>query len=262
MDLVTVTCDLDFNQMLLQAESISKFLKPCTHWVIINDQNIDKEKWEVALRPYYHNHTLKLLTPNWNNIPSDYGWAKQQAYKFIISKYLDNDYLLLDSKNFFIKSTDINEWHDIQGCGISEDLLSKGDKWMPTVQAYATKLNVAPSSTITCMQTPYVFKIAEIKKLGNIDLFAEWFLNQPVVPSEFIFYSHLINYKTDAHPKYKHVTLWPRYGEVTKKQLDNLNCNQDIKVIGLHRRYLEKLNFEQLNIINCWLNELGLENKF
>ena len=103
MDLVTVTCDLDFNQMLLQAESISKFLKPCTHWVVINDQHIDKEKWESALTPYYHNHTLKLFTPNWNSIPSDFGWAKQQAYKFVVSKYVNDDYLLLDSKNFFIK---------------------------------------------------------------------------------------------------------------------------------------------------------------
>jgi hypothetical protein len=262
MDLVTVTCDLDFNQMLLQAESISKFLKPCTHWVVINDQHIDKEKWESALTPYYHNHTLKLVTPNWNSIPSDFGWAKQQAYKFVISKYVNDDYLLLDSKNFFIKPTDINEWTTIQGCGISEHLLAKGNKWIPTVQTYASKLNVNPSTTITCMQTPYVFKIEEIKKLGDIDLFAEWFLTQPITPSEFIFYSHLINYKNNNQPVYKHITLWPRSDEITKSKLNYITVNQDIKVFGLHRSYLKKLNFEQINIINSWLAELGLANKF
>jgi len=262
MDLVTVTCNLDFNQMLLQAESISKFLKPCTHWVVINDQNIDKEKWELALSPYYHNHSLKLLTPNWDDIPARDGWYKQQAYKFTISKYLDDDYLIFDSKNFFIKPTDINEWQNTQGCGLSEDLLTKGNKWLPTVQAYASKLNVAPSTTITCMQTPYVFKIEEIRKLGDIDLFADWFLKHPVTPSEFIFYSHLIEYKENSQSTYKHFTLWPKTSTITDKELNCFNLEKNIKVIGIHRRYLEKLNFEQINVLNRWLSGLGFQNKF
>jgi len=262
MDLVTVTCNLDFNQMLLQAESISKFLKPCTHWVVINDQNIDKQKWETALAPYYHNHTLKLLTPDWNSIPAWDGWSKQQAYKFTISKYLNDDYLLLDSKNFFIKSTNIEEWNNIQGCGLSENLLNKGNKWLPTIQAYATKLNIAPATTITCMQTPYVFKIKEIKKLGDIDLFVDWFLKHPVTPSEFIFYSHLINYKENSQPVCKHFTLWPKTSAISSKQLNYFDLEKNIKVFGVHRRYLEKLNFEQIDVLNEWLIELGFQNKF
>lgn len=112
------------------------------------------------------------------------------------------------------------------------------------------------------MQTPYVFRMEEIKKLGDIDVFAEWFLNCPITPSEFIFYSHLINYKKDDQPKHKHLTLWPKSSGISKEKLNYLNLNQDIKVVGIHRDYLEKLNSEQIGIINYWLTELGLENKF
>jgi hypothetical protein len=44
-NLVTVTCNRDFQFMLLQAESIQKFLEPCHHWIVINEyEDLEKEK--------------------------------------------------------------------------------------------------------------------------------------------------------------------------------------------------------------------------
>ena len=62
MDIVTVTCELDSHQMIQQAESISLFVEPCTHWVIVEGANVNLTVWKKRLAPYYKNHTLKLKT--------------------------------------------------------------------------------------------------------------------------------------------------------------------------------------------------------
>jgi len=120
MHLVTVTCNKDLNDMLLQAESIRKFLEPCTHWVIVNDYSIDKKQWIESLQPYYTKHKLKILFPNYWATTLD-GYAKQNLYKLLISNLLDDDYIILDSKNFFIKkcNTELDEInHFISSIGL------------------------------------------------------------------------------------------------------------------------------------------------
>ena len=61
MDLVTVVCNRDYQQMLLQAESIQKFLAPCKHWVIVNDEEPDVLFWQENLSKYYTNHELIVI---------------------------------------------------------------------------------------------------------------------------------------------------------------------------------------------------------
>ena len=94
MNLVTVACNRDFNQMLLQAESIQMHLDPCTHWVIVNERNPDINFWQSALSPFYKNHELKLLFPGELLFPGKHyykgGWNSQQTYKFWIFRKQKN----------------------------------------------------------------------------------------------------------------------------------------------------------------------------
>ena len=61
MYLATVTCNRDFQQMLLQAESIQRFLNPCKHVIIINESYPDLDFWNRWLKPYYTNHELVIM---------------------------------------------------------------------------------------------------------------------------------------------------------------------------------------------------------
>ena len=108
MDLVTVTCNRDFQHMLLQAESIQKFLEPCTHWIVINEyEDLDVDRWHNALSKFYTNHKYNILTPTDFGIsmPPFNGWLTQQYFKLAISTFTNQDYIIMDTKVFFIKPT-------------------------------------------------------------------------------------------------------------------------------------------------------------
>ena len=97
-NLVTVACNRDFRHLLLQAESIQKFVEPCTHWIVINEfENLDIGYWENSLRPFYTNHQFNILIPNDFDIKSlTHGeWHSQQFFKIAIANIINEDYLLL-----------------------------------------------------------------------------------------------------------------------------------------------------------------------
>ena len=77
MNLVTVACYRDFQQILLQAESISLFLEPCTHYIIVNEEKIDLDFWYKWLSPYYKNHELKIIP----RLEYDYDAVRNMLYK-------------------------------------------------------------------------------------------------------------------------------------------------------------------------------------
>jgi hypothetical protein len=132
MYLATVTCNRDFQQMLLQAESIQRFLNPCKHVIIINESVPDIDFWYRWLKPYYTNHELVIIPridyaypsgsigtrTNYGEIDAvSSGWRSQQLQKMLLAYKYEDDYLLLDSKNFFIKPTELSEWDNSIGSG-------------------------------------------------------------------------------------------------------------------------------------------------
>lgn len=116
MELVTVTCDRDFNQMVLQSHSIDRFVisgMPITHWVIIESSNKSMQEWEDALSPFYQRHNLKLILGS-SLIKVDekiHGYFRQQMLKFLIVNLVNDDtYLVLDSKNLFVRHCNLDKW--------------------------------------------------------------------------------------------------------------------------------------------------------
>jgi hypothetical protein len=263
MDLVTVTCSKDKEQMLLQAQSIEKFLEPCTHWVIVNDKEIDKQSWINSLLPFYSNHDLKIIFPQWKMFQGS-GYKKQQCYKFWISKLINDDYLILDSKNLFVKKTRLDDWHGILGSGILIDFSNPDNIWLPTFYRYKKhlKFNSNPKKQLG-IETPFVVKKEIIDLIEDLDNFLLWFNSQDVLHSEFLYYSMVAekNYLLGPQSFIKnklHKAFFPNKSTNIKPQLEEIDSNNSIKVISLHRDYIKKLTNNDIEFLNQWLENKGI----
>lgn len=251
--------------MVLQAESIQKFLDPCTHWVIINDipkiLNNTKNFWYDTLPQFYANHNLKILIPEWDR-PEYCTWKRQQMLKFWIFKFIKDDYLILDSKNFFIKECSVDEWKDQTGCGILQDYKAEG-KWMETSEFYARQFGNEVITQGHSIHTPFVFKKQVLEKIEDIDVFCkEWIdsqLENNIMPSEFLYYTYLDkenlkNFKNLYH----HYTVWPGAQNTWEQILETIQ-QDNYKVFGMHFKVLDAYTEEQRNNYKKLLLDLGFQ---
>ena len=202
MDLVTVTCIRDFNAMIKQASSIQKNLSPCRHWVIVNDQYIDRQLWQTALSPYYTNHELVLVFPEWKEWDFNFvtkifktpyhpiGYKIQQVHKLLISEKLTEDYLITDSANFFVKQTDINSWRDIIGSGVTIPMTNMSS-YSETIPYYAKKLGCNIPKLFLQPTTPFVINLDVIRSVKKLRPVLKWFNEVSLPQSEFVLYSML-----------------------------------------------------------------------
>jgi len=281
MYLATVTCYRDFPQLLLQAESIQKFLEPCKHVIIVNQDNPDIDFYHRWLDPYYtkhelviipkikYNYPVKDLHQNLNLIGTGIEWRIQQLQKLLLAYEYEEDYLLLDSKNFFIKSTNLDSWENIFGCGkLTSHLESVKSKsiFSLTTEIYSDLLNVSPNHVLA-PATPFKinkeFLTSRCKKqeLGYF-LYAPEFNGR--VTSEFIFYSVLLNDKIQEHRDWlTHMdgTLWESDLEDLSNKLYQVQNSENITISGFHRNLLGRVDVNQLTMINSWLKfAIGLNN--
>jgi hypothetical protein len=276
--------------MLLQAESIGKFVEPCDHIILINEDKPDLDFWYRWLKPYYKNHKLNIIprityhypisflgTSIWQSASGDAssnGWRTQQLQKLLLAYEFQDDYLLLDSKNFFTKKTNINEWDNIIG---SSALLKIGDGniFDNSCKIYSDLLE-KPLEHCLKPQTP--FKVARdpfIKKCKRSELayllFYPEFKGSPA--SEGIFYSHFVKDEIDEFLKTynpddkKYLTMWIHNRQEIARLLFDISLSDKIKIAAVHRELLSKLDEKELEIINFWLASdnpkfgLGLKNK-
>lgn len=197
--LVTVTCNRDKEQMLLQAESIQLFLEPCTHWVIVNEPDlvIDRHEWHSLLAPYYTKHRLNIIVP-----PMKYqhlsGYQTQMLYKLWIYTLIKADYLILDSKNFFVNPCYLKDWARQEGSGHWWDLTPNKEvatfNLEGVVEKYYEKLDLPVDYVQFAPVTPFVCR-KEILESYMKDGKLENILLDDLTPSEFIYYSILFKNK-------------------------------------------------------------------
>jgi hypothetical protein len=289
MNLVTVTCNRDYQHMLLQAESIQKFVEPCTHWIVINEyDDIDIEYWHTSLSQYYTNHVYKILTPkDFATSPTHMsGWHTQQYYKLAISTLINDDYLILDTKTFFFKQVSLDYWKDTMGSGILHKFGESidGPPWEDISHHYAKKFNTSPI-THFLFNTPFKVNIDIIKKYNIENLMYDLYptkeeeqiyfelTNKQLYPSEFILYSYIARdyitqhiskersflYLIPAHVKNK--TKTEVFIEVIRK-LSVANTNKNINSFMLHPLIFDYLENNHIDYINKWLNKLGFIFQF
>lgn len=273
MYLATVTCYRDFPQLLLQAESIQKFVEPCKHVIIVNQDNPDIDFYYRWLKPYYTKHELvvmpkldyyypvKGLQNDSKLLGSALEWRIQQLQKLLLAYEFDDDYILLDSKNFFVKSTILMPWKFVYGSGSIHCTPNTFG-----ADVYRKLLNVT-DNTLLAPATP--FKIdrelltSRCKKseLGYF-LFAPEF--EGSITSEFIFYSVLINDKLTEFDNWPILglsnVLWENDIDDLPDKLNRI-VDSGVYISGFHRNLLGKIDAKQLSMINSWLKfVVGLDN--
>lgn len=284
MYLATVTCNRDFHQMLLQAESIQRFLHPCKHVIIINEAYPDIDFWYRWLRPYYTNHELLIIPKIYHEYPTNIngardihgdinenykGWTSQQLQKMLLAYHFEDDYLLLDSKNFFIKETHISEWNNVIGSD-SFQKFQEGDHFQSTYKKYVNVFGkeleyfLGPHTPFKINREILITKCS-ISELAY-KLFYPKFYNNPI--SEGIFYSFLVGdeinkYRSMDSRRQRSVTIWETDNNPTAKMAEII-LNPDIKVTGIHRNVLSTISANDLAVLEIALNSptgIGFTNK-
>jgi hypothetical protein len=263
MDIVTVTCQLDSYQMIQQAESISLFVKPCTHWVIVNDVNVNLEMWEKKLAPYYKTHKLNLKTYDitaWPKLNAHFdGYYIQQILKLLISKEIKDDYLLLDSKNLFLKEINIENFRHQTGDGRIYNFTNRNHLscHLETIEHYASKLNIPVNYNHLNPILPFVINYEVMKQINNLDQVLNWFSDKgDISMSEFLLYSSLCqkyNYvpKTSINP-IKSVYFWNK-----EKWIHKMAQMHNIDIVGFHRQWINNTSTKNITRANKFLRSLG-----
>jgi hypothetical protein len=265
--LVTVTCSAHAPAMLMQAHSIDKFITgQCTHLVIVEDNTYSLEKWKEMLSPFYTNHTLKLFHSR-NILPAmdsniEFGWIRQQILKFAIAPYVESDnYIILDSKNFFIKKTDVELWNLGEGCSnchceITDVAHLKWMPWLHHVHMF-TKLDIPdtfwPPETPFNVNTKTIEKI--ISELSLVDLF-----KQCEHPSEFLLYRFYSNSPIDD-PSPVCVAFWSSTPLPDSHELDNIENTETINMLSVHPEFIN-IYKDKLSSIADFLSKCGLQGEY
>ncbi len=264
-DLVTVTCNRDFTQMLLQARSIEKYLKHrTTHWVFINEEekSLFDIDWEFCLKDFYTNHNLQIVYCDpvyWDLIYN--GWVIQQVHKLEAVKIVQNDYLLLDSKNFFTSPTDLDTWtHEGSGIVISKKINPYvWNMWDKTNSRYSKDLGLEKIKKYYAPETPFVVKKSIALAAVNKPNFAKWFISchNEADASEFLYYSYFATlYGHKIEYNRRHCCIWPG-----QYDMDIWFGQEDFKLMeisGIHRSWIENASVENKQEVIKWLRSLDL----
>jgi hypothetical protein len=200
------------------------------------------------------------------------GWRTQQLQKLLLAYNFEDDYLLLDSKNFFIKKCNILDWDNMIGSGKCLPIDLEGHAYYQTAQVYKEILD----SNVTHYFHPITpFKIVrknivsniKLSELGYLLFYPEHAIKPPHI-SEGVLYGFFLSEEekinmTSGQNKAlfnKYLGLWSHHsGEILKLVTES---TRDIYVIaGVHRTLLNSMTHDDLKILNHWVSSLDLTNK-
>jgi len=255
-EIVTITCSRDFEEMKRQSRSINLFVKEkCTHYVVIEDSDISIDTWQSSLQPFYTKHKLILLTTydfgidfeELRNIAA--GWVIQQLLKlYIVSKITTEQYLILDSKNFFIKNVSLNEWPVIEGNGMTNEINTE-NKWYDFIKYMSDSLNKPVPSSFSLAHTPFVFRTSVVKEIVNTcdltDMFFKFNKGYEKI-SEFNLYCLFSPEPVNVTAFYK--TFWPDKAFPTTEEILEIHTDPAILMLAFHRGLSDQnlLEFREL----------------
>ena len=293
MEILTVTCERDLPDMLLQVASINKFVQaPCVHRVVIEDGSRSYDEWNDILSPYYTTHELIL---HWCERPDlDFsheftpyrhrpgaksgvgglGWRHQQILKMKYTAEFakDTSVLVLDSKNFFVRPTNLDDWPVKHGNGEFLSFKEIEGAWeLETIKNWAYYLRDThglkiPENFAMILETPFTWQTEIVQKIWkNYDV-TGMFLNPSVIPnSEFHMYFFFVNPEELVEKKNKicRVMLWDppvSYEEYISQ--GTIKCDEfESPTHGLHRQTRQDMTEESIEIYKKWLTDKGLDAK-
>lgn len=268
--IVTITCKKDLALMLRQAESIQKFIESCDHLVIIDDPTFNKKFWMNCLNKYYNNHNIIIKSYNDDVKTHHRGWIRQQAFKLLASLDCEDEYLVLDSKDFFIRPCKLSDWNGFTGSNCFENLFdghSTSKKWMLKHSiAHSLYFDTDLLTKVFSPITPYVINTKYINKNHIRNHVAEFlnFFNYDAC--EFIFYNYMARdlMKNFKEHEFKSVRMWlnPEYindlDSYIKKVVSRATKDKNIIIASIHRDVIKTLDKEQKDHLNNWIKSVGL----
>jgi hypothetical protein len=238
--LVTITCEDDFELFLYQLKSIEKYVEPCTVNVVINEPDIELFKNKV---PASQKHTIKVWSQKEileRPAPHFNGWVTQQLLKLLIP--IEDDYICLDAKDIFLRPTLLVDLKKTPR--LRQPDPRTGQPWCrfytPMIRMlykyYKIRVN---SKNVYGIQTPRYIKHAVVKDIPKVwrskSKFVKWW-GQFGMPSEFILYDcmemcvGLREKASNKFPKDDIVAFW---------KLEDLNLDtitSATRIVKIHRR--------------------------
>lgn len=293
MELLTVTCERDLCDMLLQAYSIDKFIQDrCKHHVVIEDGSKSFQEWKDILSPYYTNHDLVLHyyerpdldfiddfipyphRPDAKSGIGGIGWRRQQVLKMAITAELDCEaVLVLDSKNIFVRPTVLESWPVRHGNGEyltyqeiqTHSALRSIKDWVHHLRDDWNL--VIPDKFAMILETPFVWQTSIVKDIWAKYPVEDMFMNLDVIPnSEFHMYFFFVPPKEveETYSGICRVVMWnPKelsYETFIQEKIDY--CDKvDSPTHGLHRQTRQDMTQESTYIYRKWLTNKGLDAK-
>jgi hypothetical protein len=253
--LVTVFCARDWAQFCLQVESLKLLAEPLTHWVIVNEA--DADQWQTKITPLYQDLPHRVIVMPRPRELSGCGWRNQQYYKLWIYSLIQDSYLILDCKNFLIRSTDPMEFRSVIGSNSTYNYLDDANSFRSSLNYYtqALGLEISRARHFSC-QTPFLADRTVMSALDLALFEASW---GAVSPSEFLYYSVWaqrlgIEFKLVKRPLFR--TIWPH------ETLDQFCFEQKLgyAIFGLHRDWLTAKSAHR-DMANLWLSDLGFKSR-
>lgn len=267
MHILTVTCLKDKRQFTLQLHSIKKYLRGSfKHFIVINDtpQSLTKKikkSWYRSVQEIYEGIIdYEIFFAKWNEDWGlcDYGWKSQQVFKLYFYEIIKKDYVILDSKNFFIRPMDVAEFENICGSG---KLDHPGPHFDHINNLYAKEFNCEPIKKPLSPTTPFVISYDVLKNYAEpYDIAQRLYslkINNHDWPSEFIFYSYLVKEQLDEVEKpIISATAW--YPSNLNWWFDIILNNNSIKIVGIHKNVKKNLTKKTRDKIRKLLLNFGL----
>lgn len=278
MDLVTIVCERDMQDILLQAHSIDKFVSPCRHYVTIEDESLSVSEWESILSPHYKNHELIVTSvPRPKDLsfdaPFTLGWRRQQMLKLDTATKVESDRaLVLDAKNIFVRSTDLREWPFKNSNGryvySADNPEHMAVKWLRFVEQ-KTGLKV-PIRMPATLEAPFACTVSKVREAVSHPLFNYLFMQEEgVIPAaEWHYYYCFLDDSELDEPNYivcpaiDHLKV-PKnvnYETYIKEQIEFCNSINS-PTHGLHRKVRKDMSPESKLVYENWLTSIGLDSR-
>lgn len=272
MELVTITCKEDIELCVYQLKSMHKYLEPCTVNVVINEIDIKSTKRLIKKQQRkMYKHRIKIWSRQQvlkTRLNFKDGWIIQQLLKLFMP--LDDDYIVLDCKDIFLKDTRITDISKLQykdqpsvhtcktwGLFFTEihNVLNKKHFKNRNVKIIATRING--------IQTPRVIKksvILEILKCWEQKKnFLKWWSNLTCIPSEFILYDYVADRIKETLPttqRFKNheiVGIWNMSMYNINQEIDLSKVKKQTRILKLHKRVF---NNPTVNVeLKKWLDK-------
>lgn len=293
MELLTITCERDLPDMLLQAHTINKFVDDLSvHRIAVEDGSKSYQEWVDILSPYYTKHNFELF---WFKRPDlDYssefiqyphrpdaksgigglGWRRQQILKIQMTASLAESerVLVLDSKNIFVRPTSLASWPVKHGNDeyVSIETINT-NPLLFTIKNWIEHLEkdhglTPPKKFAKILETPFVWQTDIVEKMWNDYDIPALFMNPDVIPnSEFHMYFFFVDPKELEEPQARicRVLMWTNVEDYDKYILDaTKHCDTiNSPTHGLHRQTRQDMSPNSIEIYRKWLTDKGLDDK-